>query len=314
MRPFRNPENIIQVEVNQQWIDAEIRNGNPHVDALHWTADWQMDNAARWIDPEVPLVAVPQMVGLQLNRLRPRREREREVPNNRQYMKDFPELNLDKLQPGPDIPCDITLQPFKVEYDTHEQIEQKLRGTVILIKNVPFLVPNTIDLGRGKFALLVTDIDGQHKTVKYDDVQNCRGIAPGYFMYGGEAVWLYRIPERQNQQGMSQRNMQYKTAGSERVQAPGHNMLLKCLSTVKDIPFSPSLQDVLLGGSVYSLRLSNRIAIYQTKKKGAPIGIEYCGRVFGLVIGDGVKVFDENDRRPSWIHKDFQKVNLHMGA
>lgn len=312
MRPFRNPESHAQVEANRLWRNGQLARRNPDPEAIQWTADWQIDHGRMWADDGNGnnMWAVPPAI--EAGALRP--ERIREVPNNRQYMKDFPELNLDKLKPGPDIHCDISLSPFRVDYDTHEQVEQKLRGTVILIKNVPFHIPHTIDLGRGKFALLLTDAEGNHKTVKYDDVKDCRGIAPGYFMYRSEALWLYRVPERQNQQGMSQRNMQYTPAGGGPVKAPSHGLLLSCLSIVQDVTFSPNLQDVLLGGGASSLRLSNRIALYQTKKKGAPIGVEYCGRPLGLIIRDAVKVLDENDLRPSWIHKDLHKVNLSMDA
>jgi hypothetical protein len=60
------------------------------------------------------------------------------------------------------------------------------------------------------------------------------------------------------------------------------------------------------------MRLSNNVALYTTGKKGAPVGVEYCGRPLGLIVHDKCLVEDENDLYPTWIANDLAKVRLEM--
>jgi hypothetical protein len=327
MRPFRNPETQAEVDANRDWkirqfnfhpADREgnaVGRGEPD---WAWTPAWQIDNFRNAIDVIDDLRDYQDIIDpfAMINRVAAPRRREEGMAANEKIMKMYKKLDLGKLKDGPVIERDIALPPFKVEYDSHEQINQKLNQTVILIKNNPFYVHQTCEYERGKFALLVSDPDGENNTiVHYDDVVDCRGIAPSYYNHRGSAWWIYRVPERQNSQGMSQRNMQFKPAGERN--HPGMcrtNDLLKALAQAKDIKYAPNLTDLLLSGANNSLRLSSRVAIYQSGKKGAPIGVEYCGRPLGLVIGDRCKVLDETDLIPSWMHKDLAKVDLLLTA
>lgn len=329
MRPHRNPfsigDNEFGVRANQAYLNLQFRNPPPADDTVY-SADVNLDGWRGWVGPDDRLLtddeaveahrleANPPVPPADLGDGRVHIRLERPRPNNTKHLKAFPALNLDSLVAGPAIPRDIKLPPFKVDYDSHEQINQKLANTVVMIKELPFLVRETIDLGKGKFALLVSDRAEAMYIVNYDDVKDCRGIAPGYFMYRGRAHWVYRAPERQNSQGMGQRNTYYKIAGGKHSSAATTGFLIQSLGVAQDINYGMNLHDVLLGGSNESLRLSNRVALYQTNKKGAPIGVEYCGRPLGLIVNGYVKVLDENDLQPSWIHKDLQKINLQMGA
>lgn len=317
MRPHRNPISEEMVAENQVWLNEQFavpealrdqHRSIPDGFDWQWTADYQLDTGRVWVSP-----ALRQGVRF-VNPLQPPRARARddEMPNNARIMKEFTALNLDKLQ-GPVILRDVKLPPFKIDYDSHEQIHQKLNNTVILIKNVPFLVRQTADLGKVGFGLLVQDKDGDNYKVLYNAVQDCRGIAPGYFMYRGQALWVYRVPERQNSQGMHPRNCQYKVAGTTHATGASATVLLHSLGQATDVQYASNLNDVLLGGMNQSMRLSNNIALYLTNKKGAPIGVEYCGRPLGLMVNGAIKVMDTNDLGPSWIHKDLHKVGLVMG-
>lgn len=317
MRPYRNPQTARQRLHNQEYIEQQMllpqeqRQADYIFPAAMNLSDWDGWNAGLQIAMVDGLVFNPG------NDIRPRVRRE-ELESNVKLLKMYPELNLDKLVSGNVIARDIKLPPFKIDYDSHEQIQQKLLNTIILIKELPFYVRSTVDMGKGKYALVVSSGDanmpGQF-VVKYDDVKDCRGIAPGYYMYRGGAFWIYRIPERQNSQGMHQRNMQAKAAGTgSRGQSASHNFLLAALSPMKDIQYAGNLDELLVSGANTSIRLSNHISLYQTNKKGAPVGVEYCGRPLGLIVNGAVKVMDKNDLRPSWIHKDLHKVSLVMGA
>lgn len=242
-----------------------------------------------------------------------RLRRDPDMPNNRQYLKDFPKLNLDKVPDGPKILRAVNLPPFKVDYDSHEQISTKLRGSVIMIKDNPFNVVDTIEAQDG-FALLIRDYKGTTSWIMYDDVKDFRGIAPGYVNFQNAAYWVYRVPERQNRQGMTNANTHSRLAGTDFVQGARTDFLLTALSTRKDIEYAGNLVSLMEAGALSSIRLSNEIALYRSKTKGAPVGVEYYGRKIGLIVKDQVKVYDENDLIPSWINKDFMAVNLTLAA
>jgi hypothetical protein len=309
LRPHRNPQSNFECEENWLYLANQA-----HLGVDDRQNDWHF-NAAQLLDAGGFYNDTPYREVLWPENVRAGRVRARdEMASNAEMMKIYPALNLDKLKGGLEIPRDVKLAPFKVDYDTHEQINQKLNQTVILIKNVPFYVSQTADLGKGKFALLVQGLDGARGTVKYDDVSDCRGIAPGYFNYRGSAAWVYRTPDRQNSQGMCSRNMEYKLAGTEAVQRPRHDFLLAALVTGKDIRYGENLHDVILSGAAQSIRLNNRIALYNVNKKGAPIGVEYCGRPLGLIVNGACKVIDDCDLRPTWINKDLADVGMRMVA
>jgi hypothetical protein len=315
MRPFRNPSNREEWQANFDWKAEQLQ-----LPIVERSPDYLFQPAWR-VDPQEYLqnfgpdhfddafggVEFPAR-DAQGRRI-PRPERaEREMATNAAMMKRFPTLNLDKLPDGPEIIRDIKLPPFKIDYDTHEQIHQKLNGTIILIKNRPFVVSETCEFKKGKFALAVYDTEREQKIVYYDDIADCRGIAPGYFTHRGAAHWTYRVPERQNSQGMHQRNMQCKQAGSKSPTSARSDFLLAALGVVKDVKYAANLHDIILGGGAQSIRLTNRLALYATGKKGAPIGVEYCGRALGLIVNDQCKVHDECDLMPSWMQVWFLRL------
>jgi hypothetical protein len=236
------------------------------------------------------------------------------MPDNMTYWKKHKPLNLDKLPPGDAIIRDISLPPFKIDYDSHEQINTKLNGTVIMIKDNPFFIARTCALPEGKFGLIVQDSRSNVMSVLYDDVKDCRPIAPGYVTYRGTVYWLFRTPERQNQQGMNHRNTFYKSIQTgDLTSGARHEFLLEALANRKDCQYAPNLDQLIEQGNIAGLRLSNNIALYKAGKKGAAVGVEYCGRPLGLMVNGTVKVLDETDLRPSWIHKDLHRVGLVMG-
>jgi hypothetical protein len=306
-RPFNNPVNAEQYRANLAWRQGQFLNPP---DARE--EDWQLDSAYREADEELmagylpdglPDPFAPPQVRFGAPRARRPRDDGDGMANNAGVLKRYGQLNLDKQLP-----------PFKIDYDSHEQIHQKLCGTVILIKNRPFCVSETAEVKPGEYALVVYNEARDQKCVMYRDVADCRGIAPGYFNYRGNAYWTYRVPERQNSQGMHQRNMQCKIAGQDMVSALRPDFLLSALNVAQNVKYGPNLHDLILGGVNASIRLTNRVALYSTKKKGAPIGVEYCGRPLGLIVNDCCKVHDESDLTPSWIHKDVHSAGLVLTA
>jgi len=312
-RPFRNPSSDQEVGENYRYlVDLCERYGADVIRRTEADPNWNI-NAGYQLDRGVFYNDAPYVEVVWPEELR-RRERARrpEMDANTGMMR-LPALKLEKVEEGPYIPRDIQLSPFKVDYDTHEQINQKLNNTVIFIKNRPFLVLQTAEQ-KGKFYLYVRGGgDGRNEgVIAYDEVKDCRGVAPGYWMHRGVAMWIYRSPERQNSQGMCGRNTYYRIAGGSGVQPANANMLLDALQIAKDIPYAPNLSDIITGGGNTSIRLSHRIALFLANKKGAPLGVEYCGRPMGLIVNHACKVHDPFDLSPSWIKKDFDHVGLSL--
>lgn len=314
MRPFRNPRTLEEVEQNFAYL-AEL--ALLPVDARvardpDWgtNAAWQFDEERFLLDAPYREVAWPEVRRRGLPRLERERERERGDIDDNAGMLRLNKLNLDKLAPGPEIVWDFKLPPFKVEYDTHEQLHQKLNNTVIVVRNLPFLVTQTARRD-GRFWLYLRNTE-QEGVVAYDDIKDVRGIAPSYWMYRGTTYWVYRSPERQNSQGMCQRNTYSKQVGQNTILAARTDFLLEALHRAKDMTYAPNLLDVLTAGGGRSLRLTNRVALYLSGKKGAPLGVEYCGRAMGLIVNNACKVLDPLDLGPSWIRKDLAYAGLDM--
>lgn len=233
--------------------------------------------------------------------------------HNRGWMEKYGHLDINKLKDADTYNRGVALQPFKAEYDSHEQIQQKLYQSVILIKGWPFLVQGTIALEKGGFGLLLSDRDGTYKWVNYEEITDCRSLAPGYVNYSSAAYWVYRIPERQNHQGMTARNTLMKAAGTEhRSQGMNSNVLMQSVTGRKNIPFQTNLMDMIESDVFSSVRLSNNLALHKVKNKGAIAGVEYIGRPLGLIVDGRVKVLDDADLGPTWISKDCLDVNLEL--
>lgn len=308
-RPHRNPQTRAEVEANYAYL-LTLR-VVPRAERQRLDPDWGMNAAFRLdegtFQQNLPYTEInwPEIAA------RVRRRPDDLEPNGRMF-RDYRPLDLSKVPDGPKIVRDINLPPFRVDYDSHEQIHQKLVNTVILVKDNPVYVMQS-GVQNGKFFLHVRG-KGFEGIIPYDEVKDCRGIAPGYFAYRGNAHWVYRSPERQNQQGMHQRNTYHKQAGQDLLNGARQEFLQEVLTFVKDIPFSPNLVEVMQSQGTSSIRLNNNVALYLTNKKGAPCGVEYCGRPLGLIVNDRCKVLDENDLYPTWIAKDLNKVRLELAA
>lgn len=310
-RPFRNPNTPGEVEANYRYLQGlVILNPRQRImEEPSWglNAAYQLDHGAFFRGVPYDEVQWPEDGGVQFGRERPR---QRDIDRNVAMLR-LNHLKLEKVQEGPVIPLDVKLPPFRVDYDSHEQLNQKLNGTVILIKNQPFTVLQTAEQG-GKYFLYVRGRDAIEGVVPYDEIKDTRGVAPGYWMYRGQVYWIYRVPERQNSQGMHQRNMHSKKVGERLVSGAQTNFMLEAFSYAKDMKYAPNLVDVVTATGGGGLRLSNRVALYLSGKRGAPLGVEYCGRPMGLIVNDYCKVSDELDLGPSWIRKDFSHVGLEL--
>lgn len=341
MRPHRNPASDDSVQINQEYLDyqhgfpEDLREADwqfPAEEDLSQWIGWRQDQPNDWFGGFRNLPTIwggpnedhnevnaflgneqPE-VGLRAFAARPRARAEPNPQDQVLAFKKIKALNLEKLKPGDPVQRDVSLPPFHVDYDNYEQINTKLNQTVIMIKDNPYLVRGVYDLGNNQFGLNVLDSAGSVYGIEYKDVADCRPIAPGYVTRNGSVYWLYRGPERQNQQGMNHRNTFIKPVNTTLAQGARTDFLLGALSNRKDMRYEPVLGVMIQGGAVSHLRLSNNVAIFHANKKGAPIGVEYCGRNFGLIVEGGVKVLDENDLRPSWIHKDLNAVNLAVRA
>lgn len=289
------------------WVSGD----NPRFGSGDRGDDLTADNRAQY-DREVNEWQLMRAVA----RAHPGLRRDREPPmaaHNRAYMTQYPKLEIDKMVDMDTYNRGVILPPFKVEYDSHEQIQQKLYGTVILIKGHPFYVQATIQNEDGTFGLLLANRAGNFSWCMYSEISDFRTLAPGYVNHSGLAYWVFRTPERQTYQGMTSRNTFAKAAGSDgRGTGLHHNTMLSCLTNRKNMPFQSNLIDLMEQGVITSIRLSNNLALHKVKNKGAVAGVEYIGRPFGLIVDGKVKVLDDADLGPTWIVKDCMDVNLEL--
>jgi hypothetical protein len=120
-----------------------------------------------------------------------------------QLWKNIPELNVREL-PEKDFGR-VKLKPFKLEYDTLQEIRMRFHGTVIQIKGNPFYVSDLRKV-KTKYYFLLEDHREQKHQVCVDDIDTFRGAPPGYVTMDGSHGFMTRVPARVNQQGMNTNN------------------------------------------------------------------------------------------------------------
>lgn len=238
-----------------------------------------------------------------------RRRRDRDLEGERVFWKGVNPLDLDKLA---EINYDRPkLQPFKMKYDTLDEVRMRFNKTVILIKGNPFGVSDQ-RIVKDQFYLLLDDVSGKKSYVAVDDVPDFRPAAPGYVRVGESNGYLRRSPARVNQQGMTNQSVTIRRVGSRDNLSFNTPSLLDALtSRGKTLPWEKSYRKLIDDRIVQTLRLSDTLAVYK-KPNFDPIVVEYKGRRLGELHDHTVKVFDEDDMIQPWLKADVKKVDLEV--
>lgn len=220
---------------------------------------------------------------------------------------EYEELEVDRLETIPLRKYD--LRPFKINYDTAQEIKLRLNNTVISVKGHPYLV-KSIRTVPGDYRLALYDGTKTFQ-VKYSDLQDLRSIPPMYVTYSGPG-WLCRIPGRVYQQGMNRHNTIIKTVdGEANAASVSHELLVAALRNRPKRVWDSTILSLLLNAELNSIRLSDEVAVKTAKGK---ILACYRGRKLGVITDNEVKVFDEDDLLQQWIEKPIRDVGLELRA
>jgi hypothetical protein len=222
----------------------------------------------------------------------------------------YPELNLDTLPHRPLRRRELA--PFKINYETFQEIKLRLNNTVISIKGHAFLVSKIKQYAPGKFVLALTDSLGKLVSVKYDDLQDLRTIPPMYVV-SGMTGWLRRVPGRVYQQGINRQNTFLSdVAGRGVVANLDCARLVKNLGTRENRVWNETMSGLVKQGELPVIRLSDDIAVKRDEDNS--ILACYRGRSLGKILDNEVFVMDEDDLLQGWIERATKEVGLELRA
>lgn len=235
---------------------------------------------------------------------------EQRAREQEEIWKNIPELNIRDLQER--VYDQPKMKPFKLPYDTLQEMTMRFRQSVIQIKGHPYYVSDVRKV-KERFYFLVEDCRDQKSQVCASDIPSFRGVPPGYVTIEGQHGFMARQPARVNQQGMTPQNTtitRVSTDGGIPFNQKGLVTAIESKSRV--LPWIDNYRPLMENRIVPEMRLSDEVAIF-TKKGQDPIYIGYKGRVFGkLRDGNFVSATDEDDLVQPWIGAQFRKVNLEV--
>jgi hypothetical protein len=201
------------------------------------------------------------------------------------------------------------LQPFKIKYDTLEEVRMRFNKTVLLIKGHPFSVSDQRSV-KGRLYLLLENPDGEKKYIAVEDVPDFRPAPSVYVQCQTDAGFLVRSPARVNQQGMTHQSVHIKRVGGrDRIPVRTEQIRDCLMSYGKVLKWDDKYAQLIDAKIISSMRLSDRVAVYQ---KGKDVVAEYKGRRLGKMDGHGVRLYDEDDSIQPWLKRDLSKVELEV--
>lgn len=205
------------------------------------------------------------------------------------------------------------LAPFKLEYDTLQEVQMRFRQTVIQIKGNPFYVSD-IRADRNqprRYVFLTEDVADRKAHVSLDQIEDMRSVPPGFVQMDGYSAWMCRSPARVNQQGLTGQNVLMRRVSSGDNIPVNQKAIVKGLdSKGKVTRWTPQYRDLMVNGVVREMRLSDEVALFHKKED---VYVAYKGRVFGkLQHGNLVAAMDEDDLIQPWIGRHFSKVDLEV--
>lgn len=216
-----------------------------------------------------------------------------------------PELDLDKLETQ--SLRKYPLPPFKIEYQTYQEIRLRLYNTVISIKGNPFWVKQISNSPAG-WRLAVWDGLEVYQ-VLYKDLQDLRSMPPMYINVGHPG-WLTRHPGRVYQQGMNRSNTSIRTIeGNSGLLNFDPSAFIHGFRNRRKQTWSKEIFSLMKHGDLSSIRLSDQVAV--TAKKDGVLAC-YKGRALGRIQDNEVVVLDEDDLLQEWIEKATKDVGLEL--
>lgn len=228
------------------------------------------------------------------NRARLRWELADEIKDDPNMKNNLPHAKYPVFEPTHRV------QPLRLDYENEEELVRRIVNTIIIAKDAPYFVeqctPNRLVLQNSKERF-------QLETKKAMRFCNLRSVPPGYISFNGEAVMLQRQPIRQYQQGLTLENTFLLPVNKKRhIRLDNLLHLLPALEDRRVLQLTPDMPQK-------STRLSNAVAVYQSKKKNI---VEYKGRCLGHLRGNLLIPEQEEDIEPHWVQRDLAEVGIHV--
>lgn len=219
---------------------------------------------------------------------------------------NVPELDISKLSVRP--MRKVSLKPFKLNYQTYQEIRLRLNNTVIGIKGNPFHVKRVIQ--KDKDFLLILDDGSKLQKINYKDVPDLRSIPPLYIKHGSRTGWLCRLPSRVYQQGLNRHNtVLYEPDCGRFASTMEVKPTLYGIQNREDRKWTESIASLFKGEELSTLRLNDDVAV---KKNNDKIICCYRGRSLGEIKENVVIVDDSDDLLQGWIETAVQAAGLEL--
>jgi hypothetical protein len=203
---------------------------------------------------------------------------------------------------------------FKIEFETLEQIQLRLSGTLIFVGDELFLVQGiTEGKNEGKRDFILQLIDYRSRTYRawYSDPNiDLRSPDPQYILYNNRPAFMTRLARRQQQQGLHRHNTGIKYVGESRFSnLDNYRELQKGLQYRDTIKWDAKLAELMLKArAIQSLRLSNNIAAWV---KSDDLLVEYKGRPLGQ-LKENCILCDGDDAKQPWVKRDTAAAGLEL--
>lgn len=238
-----------------------------------------------------------------------RRRHDQELEGQRVFWKGVDPLNLNALD---EVTFDRPrLAPFKLKYDTLEEVRMRFNKTVILVKGNPFNVSDQRHIGQS-YYLLLEDINNKKSYIPVEEIPDLRPAPPGYVKIGETNGYLKRSPARVNQQGMTSQSVNIQRVGSKDFIPFSTPSLVEALSfRGKILPWNIHYKRLIDDRVVSTFRLSDTIAVYKPQGKDVVV-VEYKGRRLGALRDNTIHAFDEDDLIQPWVQRDTRRVDLEI--
>lgn len=239
-----------------------------------------------------------------------RQRRDRELEGERVFWKGVDQLDLNALT---EVQLDRPrLQPFKLKYDTLDEVKMRLNKTVILVKGHPFFVTDQRHI-KDEFYVLLEGIGNKKSYLPVAEIPDLRPASPCYVKVSETNGYLSRVPARVNQQGMTSQTVHIQRIGQREYISFSQQHLVEALtSRGKTLPWEKSYRRLIDDRIVSTFRLSDTLALYK-KPTQESVLVEYKGRRLGTLEDHTIKVFDEDDVIQPWLKSEVNKVNLEIG-
>lgn len=195
-------------------------------------------------------------------------------------------------------------QKFTLDFDRVEDIQLRLYHTIVTIGQNLYYVNELLKVD-GKWVLVVQDGDRQSYRVPYEDV-DLRTPEPQYYLDGDTPMFYFRLPSRQQSQGLNGRCVVTKKVGeANALTLQDTYRFMKGMGDTNPVLWSPAYADVIVKlKALRALRLSPSIAFYREDDR---LMAEYRSRRLGEVHDDEIYV-DEDDYARPWIKKEAQRI------